>query len=189
MRVQLVKKDVEEGSGLLPRPVLNLVRIVGPCQQGVSLSDAINLPLYQQIANDLRSKIASGSLTPGDRLPSTRQMMETYKASNNVVRNAITVLKNEGLLAGSPGLAVEVIATPEAVAEERASLAEVKQEGAELREALRELREQVEQSQPADVSSRIDELEANLRLLYDRLGQPYPHGQNTPQQRRRKPGA
>nr|MDT0661391.1 GntR family transcriptional regulator [Micromonospora sp. DSM 115978] len=36
-------------------------------------------PLYQQIASDISEQIRSGVLKPGDRLPSTRQLMERYR--------------------------------------------------------------------------------------------------------------
>jgi uncharacterized coiled-coil protein SlyX len=55
---------------------------------------------------------------------------------------------------------------------------------------------QLANRQSSDVTARIDELQAevgrlqaDLRHLYDRLGQPYPHGLSDSKQKRRKSGA
>jgi DNA-binding GntR family transcriptional regulator len=152
------------------------------------LTDVIGQPIYQRIADAIRAQISSGELAVGDPLPSTKKLMEIHRASNNVVRNAVELLRQEGLLHGQPGKAVYVRATPAAVEEERATLKAVGSEVAELREEVRRLAV----AQPAEVLEKVEELrtevgqlEAHLRLLYDRLGQPYPHGQSTPEQKRR----
>jgi len=58
---------------------------------------------YQQIADQLRAKIASGEIT--DRLPSLWQLMDTIepRPGYNTVRKAIEVLKKEGLVTTAPG--------------------------------------------------------------------------------------
>src|SRR5687768_3677037 len=58
---------------------------------------------YLQMADDLRQAIRSGSLGPGDRLPSTRELMEQYGVANMTVQNALRVLRDEGLIYGVPG--------------------------------------------------------------------------------------
>lgn len=52
----------------------------------------------QQIADQLRTVIRSGDLAPGDRVPSTSQLMETYGVAYQTARNAIDALKGEGLV-------------------------------------------------------------------------------------------
>ena len=57
----------------------------------------------QQIADDLTTAIASGSLRPGDALPSARALMKQYGVSNQTVQNAFKVLKAQDLIDGRPG--------------------------------------------------------------------------------------
>lgn len=141
------------------------------------MTEVIGQPIYQRIAGALRDQISSGELAVGDALPSTRKLMEIHKASNNVVRNAVELLRQEGLVHGQPGKAVYVRATPQAVEEERASIRSVGSEVAELRKQVAQLAER----QPSEVLAKIEELkaevgrlQADLRTLYHRTGQPYP---------------
>lgn len=156
------------------------------------MTEVIGQPIYQRIADALRAQIGSGELAVGDPLPSTRKLMEIHQASNNVVRNAIEVLRQEGLVQGQPGKAVYVRATPKVVEEERSTLKAVGDEVAGLREEVRRLAEH----QPAEVIAKLEELRADvgrlgqdLETLYRRLGQPLPRGNNSPPSKRRKSGA
>ena len=155
------------------------------------MTEMIGQPIYQRIASALRAQISSGELAVGDPLPSTRRLMEIHSASNNVVRAAVDVLRQEGLVQGQPGKAVYVRATPAAVEEARVTLKAVGDDVARLREQVQQLAE----NQPAEVIARVDELrtevgqlQADLRLLYDRLGQPYPRRRD-PAPKRRGSGA
>lgn len=69
-------------------------------------------PLYQQLADDLRSKIRRGDLVPGDRLPSERELIETHGVSRTTVRLALGVLKSEGLVVAGHGRGNFVHARP-----------------------------------------------------------------------------
>lgn len=155
------------------------------------MTEVIGQPIYQRIASSLRAQIDSGELAVGDPLPSTRKLMEIHQASNNVVRNAVEVLRQEGLVHGQPGKAVYVRATPQVVEEERSTLKAVGAEVAELREQLQRLADH----QPAEVIAKIEglrievsRLREDLWTLYDRVGQPRPPGQNSSKQKRRKSG-
>jgi GntR family transcriptional regulator len=55
-------------------------------------------PLYQQIADELRRKIDSGELAPGDQLPTEDELMEQHHLSRNTVRGAINQLAVSGLV-------------------------------------------------------------------------------------------
>jgi GntR family transcriptional regulator len=55
-------------------------------------------PLYRQIAGDLRRKIESGELGQRARLPTEDQLMGSYHASRNTVRNALKELTTRGLV-------------------------------------------------------------------------------------------
>jgi len=65
-------------------------------------------PLYQQIADDLRTQINSGLLKSGDKLPSTAQLIRHYEVSETVIRFVMIQLKAEGLIYGQPGRGVYV---------------------------------------------------------------------------------
>ena len=56
------------------------------------------IPLYQQIENDIKEKIASGEYKAGQMLPSENKYCEMYKVSRVTVRNAISDLVDEGIL-------------------------------------------------------------------------------------------
>jgi DNA-binding GntR family transcriptional regulator len=60
-------------------------------------------PMYRQIAEDLRSQIESGGLTPGQQLRTELELREKYNASRNTVRDAIKWLTNLGLVETKPG--------------------------------------------------------------------------------------
>ncbi|MCR2803837.1 GntR family transcriptional regulator [Paenibacillus soyae] len=55
-------------------------------------------PLYQQIQQDIVSKIHAGELSPGDLVPSEKELAEKYGVSQMTTKNAIKGLVEEGLL-------------------------------------------------------------------------------------------
>lgn len=59
--------------------------------------------LYVKLAAELRAAIASGELGPGDKLESERSYMERHGVSRGTVRQALAVLKAEGLIESSAG--------------------------------------------------------------------------------------
>lgn len=56
------------------------------------------VPVYFQLAEDLKEKILSGDLKPGDALPSEAQLGEQYGISKMTVRNGLRLLAEEGLI-------------------------------------------------------------------------------------------
>jgi len=69
-------------------------------------------PLYRQIAENLRQDILVGRLGPGDSLPSESSLMETYGSARGTVRQAIALLKSEGVLEVRRGRGAFVRARP-----------------------------------------------------------------------------
>ena len=65
-------------------------------------------PPYKQIADELRSAIDLGRLTPGDKLPSEADLVEHYKVSRMTARQAIQELRSEGLVDAEQGRGVFV---------------------------------------------------------------------------------
>lgn len=55
-------------------------------------------PEYLRIAGDLRDRITSGDLAPGDRLPTLPALCERYGVSETTARHAVGVLRGEGLV-------------------------------------------------------------------------------------------
>ncbi|MCP2343377.1 GntR family transcriptional regulator [Actinomadura rupiterrae] len=70
------------------------------------------LPVHHQIANDLRERIQSGELQPGARLPTIGDLQRDWGCSDGVVREALAVLRSEGLIASSRGKASTVRVPP-----------------------------------------------------------------------------
>lgn len=61
-------------------------------------------PAYLQIADDIRSQILDGALSGEDQLPSESALMADYGVSRIVVRQALDVLRSEGLIVKRHGL-------------------------------------------------------------------------------------
>lgn len=60
-------------------------------------------PPYLQVAEALRTRIESGELAPGDRLPSIRQLTDEFGHSGIVGQRAYALLIDEGLVISRPG--------------------------------------------------------------------------------------
>lgn len=61
------------------------------------------VPLYYQLAEQLRESIRAGELRPGDQAPSERELSERYGISRMTVRQAIGYLIREGVLVAEHG--------------------------------------------------------------------------------------
>ncbi|MFE3175858.1 GntR family transcriptional regulator [Amycolatopsis sp. NPDC059090] len=66
------------------------------------------VPAFRQVAADLREKIAAGQYAPGDQLPSERELVDVYSVSRPTVRDAVDVLRREGLVIAEHGRGVFV---------------------------------------------------------------------------------
>ena len=60
-------------------------------------------PPYLQVAEDLRAAIRGGTLKPGDKLPSTRELCDRYGIASMTVQNALRALRDDGLIYSVPG--------------------------------------------------------------------------------------
>src|SRR2546421_8753837 len=69
-------------------------------------------PPYRQIADELRRAIHAGEILPGGRLPSERKLVDRYGTAPQTVRQALNVLKAEGLVLGRQGRGVFVRERP-----------------------------------------------------------------------------
>ncbi|MGW8744703.1 GntR family transcriptional regulator [Streptomyces sp. NPDC055794] len=65
-------------------------------------------PKYQRIADSLREAIEAGEYGPGDRLPGENDLMDTYGVARMTARQALSVLRDEGLAEARKGAGVFV---------------------------------------------------------------------------------
>ncbi|MGD1220483.1 GntR family transcriptional regulator [Streptomyces krungchingensis] len=65
-------------------------------------------PPYVRTADLLRQEIRSGNLEPGSRLPSARELQDSFGIANSTAQNAVRVLKREGLVYAIKGKGVFV---------------------------------------------------------------------------------
>lgn len=63
----------------------------------------MSTPRYRQIADELRRRILSGELGPGDKLPSENALRAQYGVADETARRALGVLAAEGLTEGRRG--------------------------------------------------------------------------------------
>ena len=69
-------------------------------------------PLYRQIADQLRTAIREGRYAEGTPLPSETQLAEMYDVTRMTARQAVDLLKNEGLVRSEHGRGVFVRQRP-----------------------------------------------------------------------------
>ncbi len=72
------------------------------------VNTASRLPIYQQLAHQIREAIARGDLQPEARLPSVRQLSRDMVVNPNTIARAYTELEREGLLVSRAGLGMFV---------------------------------------------------------------------------------
>lgn len=72
------------------------------------INTSSRLPLYQQLAQQIREALARGELQPGAGLPSVRQLSGELVVNPNTVARAYTELEREGLLVSRPGRGIYV---------------------------------------------------------------------------------
>lgn len=56
------------------------------------------VPAYEVVAGEIRSRILSGELAPGERLPSEAELIDGYGFSRSTVREAMRTLASENLV-------------------------------------------------------------------------------------------
>lgn len=69
--------------------------------------------LAAKISTDLRRELADGVFKPGDRLPSESALTREYSVSRTVVREAIAILRADGLVEARKGAGIFALETSE----------------------------------------------------------------------------
>ncbi|MFF0717474.1 DUF977 family protein [Micromonospora sp. NPDC003816] len=65
-------------------------------------------PLWRSIRDDLRARIQAGLLKPGEKIPTTRELMAQHSTTSATVRRAVDSMIESGELIGRQGLGVFV---------------------------------------------------------------------------------
>lgn len=63
---------------------------------------------YEEIADDLQERIATGEFPPGSRLPSRRELIDQYDVTEPVIDRAMLILRVKELVETLPGVGVFV---------------------------------------------------------------------------------
>ncbi|MCX5374903.1 TetR/AcrR family transcriptional regulator C-terminal domain-containing protein [Streptomyces sp. NBC_00091] len=69
------------------------------------------VPRYSQIVAELRRRIETGELAPGDRVPSTREITRQWGVAMATATKVLTELRREGMVRAVPGVGT-VVAAP-----------------------------------------------------------------------------
>jgi GntR family transcriptional regulator len=104
--------------------------------------------IYVRIADDLRSKIASGQYRPGDRLPSRKELAQQNGVAPETVKKALDILEREGRVVTHSTRGTFVTEGP----------AEPEPSAGDVMERL------------AEFANRLDQLEGRINELEDRRG-------------------
>ena len=64
----------------------------------ISLNYRDMRPIYEQIREEIRRLVISGVLSPGEKLPSVRELAATLAINPNTIQRAYRELENEGYI-------------------------------------------------------------------------------------------
>ena len=64
----------------------------------IRIESSSGVPITRQIVDQIRSHCASGTLAPGDRVPSVRQLARELAVNQNTILHVYERLTSEGLL-------------------------------------------------------------------------------------------
>ena len=136
----------------------------------MAVADNDPRPKQQQIADDIVELILADVLKPGDRLPSTRDLMERYGVASQTVQSGFRILQERGITRGVPGRGTFVRTDVDPAALTSTSRPAGSSEYNELRAELQSLAEAVQaiQHQIADIEKRLPSGSRKPRKRADR---------------------
>jgi GntR family transcriptional regulator len=76
-------------------------------------------PIYHQIVEQIRQKVANGELKPGDQLPTVRQLATELRVNFNTVARAYRLLDEAGLISTQQGRGTYIWENADPVAQQR----------------------------------------------------------------------
>jgi DNA-binding GntR family transcriptional regulator len=71
-------------------------------------SESGQLPPYQRVAADIRARVVSGELSPGETVPSVRQLSARWGIAHATAAKALDLLRTEGLVESHRGIGMVV---------------------------------------------------------------------------------
>jgi GntR family transcriptional regulator len=77
------------------------------------LSTRSNVPPYVQLVEQVRQALLNGTLQPGDRLPTVKDVVGSLAINPNTVLKAYRDLEREGLVEGRQGVGTFVLRRPD----------------------------------------------------------------------------
>ncbi len=72
-----------------------------------------NVPPYVQLVEQVRQALLNGTLRPGDRLPTVKEVVAAVTINPNTVLKAYRDLEREGLVEGRQGVGTFVLRRPD----------------------------------------------------------------------------
>ena len=69
----------------------------------IEINPLSNKPIYLQIVDNLKHKLATGELTPGEQLPTVRQLADELNINFNTIARAYRILDEEGIITTQHG--------------------------------------------------------------------------------------
>ena len=145
------------------------------------VAELVGGPEYLRVADDLRSRIASGDLPVGSAIPSTAKLCQGYGVSITVVRAAVAQLREAGLVVGHAGKGVFVSATPADISERTVSVDELARQVGALRAELGRVGSARNGEELAELREQVRLLQTQVADLYRQLGRPYPGAELPPE--------
>src|ERR1700690_4554685 len=79
----------------------------------VKIGPSNSLPLFEQVAAEIRRAIAEGEAKPGERMPLAKDLATVLGVNRNTVLRALHQLRDEGLLEIRQGRGITVAGTPQ----------------------------------------------------------------------------
>ncbi len=78
----------------------------------ISVSPTSGVPIYRQLIDQVRAQIAGARLSPGEFLPSVRQVAEELEVNPMTVSKAYSLLERDGIVELVRGQGMRVLPTP-----------------------------------------------------------------------------
>jgi GntR family transcriptional regulator len=129
---------------------------MAPSKRTIRIDLASSLPVYQQIADQIRAMLVAGMFQPGERLPTVRQIAVDLGLNHNTVAEAYRSLADEGWLSLERGRGAVVMSRSTPAANPKARIA--------FASRLRDLVAQVRAAgvSPQAIRSEFEEVAAAL---------------------------
>jgi GntR family transcriptional regulator len=78
----------------------------------IKLDFRSNMPIYMQIVEQIEGLLLTGELTPGDQLPTVRQLASDLAVNFNTVARAYRLLDESGLISTQQGRGTYILDAP-----------------------------------------------------------------------------